>query len=137
MKVDIYITTIFRGNFAEGSGAYGIVLQVKNGNEPVTKEHYVGWSGISCQRLNARAAAEALNYMTAPCDVVIHTDSQYIQYVAGCGERAGKHRDVWESFFNAGKRMKSVSVVAEGEHEYSNYLKCRLKQGTYKTVKDK
>ena len=123
MKVDIFIQTTFKGNFAKGEGAYGILLQVMRGGIPKTKEHYAGWSGTTCQRLNIRAAAEALNYMTIPCDVIIHTGSCYVKSVADSGDPKGRNEDVWMAFFAARNRMESVTIQQEGRHEYSAYLK--------------
>lgn len=41
MKIDIYIITLWKGtNFAKGSGAYGILLEVVKDGTPYTKEHY-------------------------------------------------------------------------------------------------
>lgn len=137
MKVDIFIQTNFKGSFAKGEGAYGILLQTMQGGIPRTKEHYAGWSGTTPQRLNIRAAAEALNYMTAPCDVTIHTGSCYVKSVADSGDHKGKHKDIWMAFFAARNRMKSVTIQQEGRHEYSAYLKNRLAKGEYTMVCDK
>lgn len=137
MRVDIFIQTTFKGNFAKGDGAYGILLQIMRGGVPKTKEHYAGWSGTTRQRLNVRAAAEALNYMTVPCDVILHTGSCYVKSVAESGETRGKHQDIWLAFFAARNRMKSVTIVQEGRHEYSAYLKAELEKKKYTVVCDK
>lgn len=137
MKVDIFIQTTFKGNFAKGEGAYGILLQIMRGGIPKTKEHYAGWSGITRQRLNVRAAAEALNYMTTPCDVTIHTGSCYVKSVAESGDPKGRHKDIWMAFFAARNRMESVSIQQEGRHEYSAYLKTELEKKKYTVVCDK
>lgn len=137
MKVDIFIQTTFKGNFAKGIGAYGILLQTMRGGVPRTKEHYAGWSGATCQRLNVRAAAEALNYMTVPCDVTIHTGSCYVKSVAESGETKGKHQDIWMAFFAARNRMERVTIVQESRHEYSAYLKRQLAKGDYTIICDK
>ncbi len=136
MKVDIYITTTFGGSFASGTGAYGILLRTMRGNHPVTREHYAGWSGISIQKLNVRAAAEALRYMTMPCDVVVHTDSSYIKYVAEHGNTNGKFPELWMSFFAARNRMRSVCLELESDHEYQAYLQEKLAQGQYTVIND-
>ncbi len=136
MKVDIYITTTFGGSFASGTGAYGILLRTMRGNRPATREHYAGWSGISIQKLNVRAAAEALRYMTTPCDVVLHTDNSYIKYVAEHGDTNGKFPDLWLSFFASRNRMRSVRVELEAEHEYKAYLQEKLSEGRYTVIKD-
>ena len=133
MKVDIFITVEHRGNF---ESCAGIVLQVMGEKGPVTKEHYAGWSGISYQKLNVRAATEAIQYMQVPCDVVIHTNNQYVQYVIESGETSGKYRELWLQFFAAYNRMKSVRVERESRHEYDSYLRRELEKGEYTTIKD-
>ncbi|MDE5588209.1 MAG: hypothetical protein K2J60_03590 [Acetatifactor sp.] len=136
MKVDIYLTTTFKGSFASGTGAYGILLRTMRGQRPAMREHYAGWSGISIQKLNVRAAVEALCYMNAPCDVVIHTDNQYIKYVIENGNTNGKFVELWKSFFAARNRMKSVRVELESGHEYQEYLKGKLAEGKYTVIND-
>lgn len=137
MTVDIFITTTFKGNFADCTGAYGIILQLMVSGTPKTKEHYAGWSGLSYQKLNIRAAAEAINYMQTPCDVVIHTDNPYIESVIKTGDHGGKHNDLWLDFFAARNRMKSVTVKREKHHEYDSYLRNELRKGNYTTVEDR
>ena len=57
MKIDIYIITLWKGsNFAKGSGAYGILLEVVKDGTPYTKEHYAGWENLSYPKLQLRAA---------------------------------------------------------------------------------
>lgn len=65
MKVDIYIITLWKGtNFAKGSGAYGILLEVVKDGTPYTKEHYAGWENLSYPKLQLRAVVDALSYLT-------------------------------------------------------------------------
>lgn len=137
MRVDIFITTDFAGNFASCAGAYGIMLQVMKDGRPVTKEHYAGWSGISYQKLNVRAAVEAIQYVTVPCDVVIHIDNAYVQGVAESQKTQGKYKELWLQFFAACNRMKSVRVERESKHEYTRYLKKEIARERFTVVKDK
>lgn len=109
---------------------------IRNG-EPATKEHYAGWNGISYQKLNVRAAVEAIQYITEPCDVVIHTDNQYVQGVVGFRQTNGKYKELWLQFFAACNRMKSVRVERESKHEYTRYLKQEIAKGRFTMVKDK
>lgn len=137
MKVDIYITTAFKGRFQSGTGAYGIMLQTIKKGEPATRDHYAGWRGISRQKLNVRAAAEAIQYINTPCDVVVHTDSPYIKYVIENGNTNGKFSGLWSAFLEAERNMKSVKAEVERKHEYTSYLKGKLAEGNYVVINDR
>lgn len=136
MTVDIFITTTFKGNFACCTGAYGIILQLMVNGTPKTKKHLAGWSGLSYQKLNVRAVAEAMGYMQAPCDVIIHIDNPYIESVIKSGGADGKYGTLWLDFFAARNRMKSVTVKREKHHEYASYLRNELKKENYTIVAD-
>lgn len=137
MNVDIYITTRFSGDFKSGNGAYGIVLSTMLRGKEEIKEHYAGWDGISRQKLNVRAAMEAINYIHTPCDVVIHTDSPYVQYVIENGNTNGKFPALWLSFFAARNRMESVKVELEPKHKYHLHLQLGLEKENYSTINDR
>ncbi len=137
MRVDIYITTRWHGNFANGSGEYGIILQVMQNGEPRTKEHYAGWSHLPYQKLAVRAVTDAMQCMTAPCDVVIHTDNVYVESIINSGKSGGKYIELWESFFDAAKEMTSITVVREKRHEYASYIKQELARGKFITIEDR
>lgn len=137
MKVDIYITTVFRGDFRRGSGAYGIVLSTMLRGKEEIKTHCAGWDGISRQKLNVRAVAEAIQHINMPCDVVIHTDSPYVQYVIENGNTNGKFPELWMTFFAARNRMNSVTVERESRHKYRTPLKLEIEEGNYATVNDR
>lgn len=71
--VEIYTDGACRGN--PGPGGWGALLRFNgiekqlSGAEPDTTNN----------RMELRAAIEALNSLTRPCQVVIHTDSQYVK----------------------------------------------------------
>lgn len=137
MKVDIFITTKWKGNFAKGKGSYGIILQVEQNGNPITKEHYAGWDNLSIQKLQVRSVTEAIQYITRPCDVVIHTDSFYIVFVIDEKNTNGKYQELWETFFDASNDMKSIKVELDGHHEYASYIKRKLSEGNYSTITDR
>lgn len=137
MKVDIYITTEFRGDFKCGEGAYGIVLSTMLRGKEETKEHYAGWKDISRQKLSVKAAVEALEYVNMPCDVAIRTDSPYVKYVAESGNTNGNFPALWLTFFAARNRMKSVTVEVETRHKYQSLLEKGLEKGNYTVIRDR
>ncbi len=137
MRVDIYITTRWHGNFGNGCGEYGIVLQVIQNGEPKTKEHYAGWSNLPYQKLAVRAVTDAIQCMTTPCDVVIHIDNVYVEGIINFKELTQKYYELWETFFDAAQRMTSVKAVREKRHEYTSYIKQELARGEFTTIEDR
>ncbi|HSY26174.1 MAG TPA: ribonuclease HI [Burkholderiaceae bacterium] len=72
-KVEIFTDGACKGN--PGIGGWGALM--------VTGEHkkelFGGERDTTNNRMELRAVIEALNALTRPCEVVVHTDSQYVQ----------------------------------------------------------
>ena len=72
-KVEIFADGACKGN--PGLGGWGALM--------VTGEHkkelFGGERDTTNNRMELRAVIEALNALTRPCEVVVHTDSQYVQ----------------------------------------------------------
>lgn len=127
MKVDIYIITLWKGtNFAKGSGAYGILLEVVKAGTPYTKEHYAGWENLSYPKLQLRAVVDALWHMSQ-------------DHVTGAWESKcnnGKYMGLWDSLKQRVEKMDNVEIVLDGKHEYASYLTKQLEAGNYPAIKD-
>lgn len=72
-KVEIYADGACKGN--PGTGGWGALL-VSGGHK---KEMFGGERNTTNNRMELRAVIEALNALTKPCEVVVYTDSQYVQ----------------------------------------------------------
>lgn len=72
-KIDIYTDGACKGN--PGLGGWG-ALMVMGEKE---KELCGGEANTTNNRMELKAVIEALNALTRPCEVVVHTDSQYVQ----------------------------------------------------------
>ncbi|MNK12750.1 Ribonuclease HI [compost metagenome] len=72
-KIDIYSDGACKGN--PGRGGWGALL-VMGERE---KEIFGGELDTTNNRMELKAVIEALNLLTRPCEVVVHTDSQYVQ----------------------------------------------------------
>jgi ribonuclease HI len=72
-KVEIYTDGACKGN--PGPGGWGALL-IAAGQQ---KELYGGEPNTTNNRMELRAVIEALSALNRPCDVTVHTDSQYVQ----------------------------------------------------------
>ena len=71
--VEIYTDGACKGN--PGRGGWGALLRC-GGKE---KELFGGEANTTNNRMELQAVIEALNTLTRPCQVVLHTDSQYVR----------------------------------------------------------
>lgn len=72
-KVEIFSDGACKGN--PGRGGWG-ALMVFGEQE---KELFGGERDTTNNRMELKAVIEALNALTRPCEVIVHTDSQYVQ----------------------------------------------------------
>lgn len=72
-KVEIYTDGACKGN--PGPGGWG-ALMIAGGHK---KELFGGELNTTNNRMELKAVIEALSALRRPCDVVVHTDSQYVQ----------------------------------------------------------
>lgn len=72
-KVEIYTDGACKGN--PGPGGWGVVLRMGEHE----KELFGGEAHTTNNRMELTAVIEALRALKRPCEVVVHTDSQYVQ----------------------------------------------------------
>lgn len=72
-KIEIYTDGACKGN--PGTGGWGALLVM--GHQE--KELCGGERDTTNNRMELKAVIEALNALTRPCEVILHTDSQYVQ----------------------------------------------------------
>jgi ribonuclease HI len=72
-KVEIYTDGACKGN--PGPGGWGALL-IAGGHK---KEMFGGEPNTTNNRMELKAVIEALSALKRPCEVVVHTDSQYVQ----------------------------------------------------------
>ena len=102
-RVEIYTDGACRGN--PGPGGWGAILRT-GGTE---KELYGGEQDTTNNRMELTAAIQALDALTRPCRVDLHTDSQYVRLgitewlenwkLKGwktAGRKPVKNRDLWQ-----------------------------------------
>ncbi|MDF3035731.1 MAG: rnhA [Paucimonas sp.] len=112
-KIEIYTDGACKGN--PGPGGWGALL-IAGANE---KEMFGGESNTTNNRMELKAVIEALCALKRPCDVIVHTDSQYVQkgiseWIHGWKARGWKtaarepvkNADLWQALDEAQARHK-------------------------------
>lgn len=107
-KIEIYTDGACKGN--PGPGGWGAWL-VSGGHE---KEIFGGEANTTNNRMELRAVIEALLLLKRPCDVILHTDSQYVhkgisEWIHGWKKRGWKtaakepvkNVDLWQALDEA------------------------------------
>src|SRR6185312_3444477 len=110
-KIEIYTDGACKGN--PGPGGWGALL-VSGAHE---KELFGGEAGTTNNRMELKAVIEALNALKRPSEVVVHTDSQYVQkgiseWIHGWKARGWKtaakepvkNADLWQALDEAQSR---------------------------------
>ena len=112
-KVEIFTDGACKGN--PGPGGWGALLVAGT----LEKELFGGELGPTNNRMELMAVIEALNALSRPCEVIVHTDSQYVQkgiseWIHGWKARGWKtaakapvkNEDLWKQLDQAQARHK-------------------------------
>ena len=112
-NVDIYTDGACRGN--PGPGGWGALLRCGD----VEKELYGGEADTTNNRMELRAAIEALGALTEPCSVNLTTDSAYVRngitsWLEGwkkkgwktAGRKPVKNVDLWQALDEQNRRHR-------------------------------
>ena len=112
-KVEIYTDGACKGN--PGAGGWGALL-VSGKHE---KELFGGAPDTTNNRMELTAVIEALSALKRPCEIILHTDSQYVQkgiteWIIGWKARGWKtasrapvkNVDLWQALDAAQARHK-------------------------------
>lgn len=112
--VDIYSDGAAKGN--PGRGGYGALLRFITAEGDVhDRELSKGFANTTNNRMELLGVIEALEALKAPCDVTVHTDSQYVvkafnqRWIEGWARRGWrtadrrpvKNVDLWQRLLQA------------------------------------
>ncbi len=112
-KVEIYTDGACKGN--PGPGGWGAWL-IAGSHQ---KEMFGGEANTTNNRMELKAVIEALSVLKRPCEIILHTDSQYVQkgiseWIHGWKQRGWKtaakepvkNADLWQALDAAQARHK-------------------------------
>ncbi|WP_346675803.1 ribonuclease HI [Enorma phocaeensis] len=137
MKVTIYTDGAARGN--PGNGGYGAVLLYTNSKgETFTRELSQGFERTTNNRMELLAAIVALETLNRPCDVELHTDSQYLvkafndHWIDGwirrgwktAAKKPVKNVDLWQRLLAAKEPHQVTFVWVKGHAGHSLNERC-------------
>ncbi len=127
-QVEIYTDGACKGN--PGPGGWGVLLR-SSGHE---KELFGGEPQTTNNRMELLAVITALNTLTRPCEIILHTDSQYVKngitsWIHGwkkngwktADRKPVKNADLWMALDEAQKRHRIDWrwVKAHNGHEFN------------------
>ena len=112
-RVEIFTDGACKGN--PGPGGWGVILRMGKHE----KELSGGDPETTNNRMEMTAAIRALNALTEPCEVVLHTDSRYVidgitKWVHGwkkkgwvnASKQPVRNADLWHDLIEAAKRHR-------------------------------
>ena len=134
MKVIIYTDGSARSN--PGRGGYGAVLKYTNpAGKTFTSELSRGYAKTTNNRMELMAVIVALEALNRPCDVEVHSDSQYVvnafnkHWIDGWKKRGWKRRDgelknaeMWQELDGLLQKHRVTAVWVRGhaDNEWNN-----------------
>ncbi len=138
MHVEIYTDGAARGN-PEGPGGYGCVLQYRDSHgELHEKELSQGYKKTTNNRMELMAAIAGLEALVRPCEVTLHSDSQYLvkafndHWIDGWikkGWKRGKNEpvknvDLWKRLLHAMEPHQVTFVWVKGHAGHEMNERC-------------
>ena len=137
MKVIIYTDGSARSN--PGRGGYGAVLKYTNpAGKTFTSELSRGYAKTTNNRMELMAVIVALEALNRPCEVEVHSDSQYVvnafnkHWIDGWKKRGWKtankqpvkNRDLWERLLAAKSKHKVEFIWVKGHAGHELNERC-------------
>ena len=137
MKVTIYTDGSARGN--PGNGGFGAILSYTNrAGETFTRELSGGYRLTTNNRMELMAVIVALETLNRPCEVEVHSDSQYVvnaftqRWIAGWLKRGWKtsqkepvkNVDLWQRLIAAAAPHDITWVWVKGHAGHAENERC-------------
>ncbi len=138
MKVTIYTDGAARGN-PDGPGGYGAILQYTDAQGILhEKELSEGYEKTTNNRMELMAAIAALEALNRPCEVELHSDSQYLvkafndHWIDGWIKRGWKkadkkpvlNTDLWQRLLKAAEPHQISWIWVKGHNGHPENERC-------------
>ncbi len=138
MKVTIYTDGAARGN-PDGPGGYGAVLQYVDAKGILhEKELSEGFAKTTNNRMELMAVIAGLEALNRPCEVEIHSDSQYVikafnehwidNWIKRGWKKADKkpvlNADLWQRLLQAAKIHQITWIWVKGHNGHPENERC-------------
>ncbi len=138
MNVTIYTDGAARGN-PDGPGGYGVVMQYVDSKGVLhEKELSEGYPKTTNNRMELMAVIAGLEALNRPCDVEIHSDSQYVikafndHWIDGWIKRGWKkadkkpvlNDDLWKRLLEAAKPHNITWIWVKGHNGHPENERC-------------
>ena len=137
--IDIFTDGACRGN-PDGPGGYGAVLKYKDadGTEHI-KELSDGYLNTTNNRMELMGVLVAIKALKSPCNIRVHTDSQYIvkaftegwlnkwiknNWRRGKKKEAVKNQDLWEQLVEVIKPHQVEFIWIKGHDGHVENERC-------------
>ena len=112
-EVTIYTDGACSGN--PGPGGWGATLSTKDSKGILRSRHISGYDpDTTNNRMEIKAAIEALKALKTACDVTVHADSQYLGNTMTKGWNRNKNNDLWQELDDLKKEHKIKWVWVKG-----------------------
>lgn len=138
MKVVMYTDGAARGN-PDGPGGYGtVIIYVDSKGVEHRREYSQGYKKTTNNRMELMAAIAGLEALTKPCDVELHSDSQYMvkafndHWIDGWikkGWKRGKNEpvknvDLWKRLLAAKEKHNVTFHWVKGHNGHPENERC-------------
>ncbi len=138
MKVIMYTDGAARGN-PDGPGGYGVVLQYTDSKgELHEKELSEGYEKTTNNRMELMGVIAGLEALNRPCDVEVHSDSQYVikafneHWIDGWIKRGWKkadkkpvlNEDLWKRLLKAAEPHNITWIWVKGHNGHPENERC-------------
>ncbi len=138
LNVTIYTDGAARGN-PDGPGGYGVVMQYVDSKGVLhEKELSEGYPKTTNNRMELMAVIAGLEALNRPCDVEIHSDSQYVikafndHWIDGWIKRGWKkadkkpvlNDDLWKRLLEAAKPHNITWIWVKGHNGHPENERC-------------
>lgn len=135
--INIYIETTIKGPRVS-DGSYGYIVEY-NSKKLYTRDGIGAEKQVTANQLALTACIKAISILKSPCDITIHTDSNYLvnqfprlaawkanKWLNSSGKEI-KNKDLWQELERLTNNHK-MELAFSKSHAYSNWLQTKMRK---------